>query len=58
VWLQGGPGSTSLYGLFTELGPFFVGEDEKSLVKNPHSWHKTHSIIFIDNPVGTGTRFT
>lgn len=58
VWLQGGPGSTSLYGLFTELGPFFVGEDHKSLVKNPYSWHKNHSIIFIDNPVGTGFSFT
>jgi hypothetical protein len=58
VWLQGGPGSTSLYGLFTELGPFFVGLDNKSLDKNPYSWHKNHSIIFIDNPVGTGKPIT
>jgi len=43
-----------MWGLFTELGPFFVGYDEASVVKNPYSWHKTHSIIFIDNPVGTG----
>jgi hypothetical protein len=43
-----------MWGLFTELGPFFVGLDETSLDKNPYSWHKNHSIIFIDNPVGTG----
>jgi len=43
-----------MWGLFTELGPFFVRIDEASLDKNPYSWHKNHNIIFIDNPVGTG----
>lgn len=47
-----------MWGLFTELGPFFVGIDEASLDKNPYSWHKNHNIIFIDNPVGTGFSFT
>ncbi|KAJ9586807.1 hypothetical protein L9F63_019593, partial [Diploptera punctata] len=58
LWLQGGPGSSSLFGLFTELGPFCVAEDNEKLLKNPYSWHKNHSIIFIDNPVGTGFSFT
>ncbi|KAJ9586809.1 hypothetical protein L9F63_019595 [Diploptera punctata] len=58
LWLQGGPGSSSLFGLFTELGPFSVAKDNMQLVRNPYSWHKNHSIIFIDNPVGTGFSFT
>ncbi|RZF34689.1 hypothetical protein LSTR_LSTR002771 [Laodelphax striatellus] len=57
LWLQGGPGASSLYGLFEEIGPFSVTTDMK-LKLNEHSWHRNHSLIFIDNPVGTGFSFT
>ncbi|XP_077285407.1 venom serine carboxypeptidase-like [Arctopsyche grandis] len=57
IWLQGGPGASSLFGLFDELGPFSVDKDE-NLIENPHSWHKENSLLFIDNPVGTGFSFT
>ncbi|XP_050670566.1 venom serine carboxypeptidase-like [Leptidea sinapis] len=57
IWLQGGPGASSLYGLFTEIGPFFVtGENRLEEIK--YSWGKNHSLLFIDNPVGTGFSFT
>jgi len=57
LWLQGGPGASSLYGLFTENGPFSVSKKLK-LVKRPYSWHLNHHLIYIDNPVGTGFSFT
>lgn len=57
LWLQGGPGVSSLYGLFTENGPFWVDSDMKVHPRN-YSWHLNHHLIYIDNPVGTGFSFT
>uniref|UniRef100_A0A336M1Q6 Carboxypeptidase n=1 Tax=Culicoides sonorensis TaxID=179676 RepID=A0A336M1Q6_CULSO len=57
IWLQGGPGATSLFGLFTENGPFDVDENGNT-VKRKYSWHLNHHLLYIDNPVGTGFSFT
>ncbi|CAH0402936.1 unnamed protein product [Chilo suppressalis] len=56
VWLQGGPGATSLYGLFTENGPMRVRNDK--FERRKYTWALSHHIIYIDNPVGTGFSFT
>lgn len=56
LWLQGGPGASSLFGLFAENGPFKV-ENSKLAVRE-ESWTNTHSVLYIDNPVGTGFSFT
>ncbi|CAD0203977.1 unnamed protein product [Chrysodeixis includens] len=56
VWLQGGPGASSLYGLFTEMGPFST--DGNTVEKRPIHWGSEYSLIFIDNPVGAGFSFT
>lgn len=57
LWLQGGPGATSLLGLFAENGPFQV-KSKHGLKLRTYSWTGSHSVIYIDNPVGTGYSFT
>ena len=57
LWLQGGPGASSLYGLFVENGPFDV-DVNMNLVARNFSWTNTHNVLYIDNPTGTGFSFT
>lgn len=57
LWLQGGPGGSSLFGLFVENGPFGVNKDLK-LYPRKFSWNTKYNVIYIDNPVGTGFSFT
>ncbi|KAG5343262.1 VCP carboxypeptidase, partial [Acromyrmex heyeri] len=57
LWLQGGPGATSMFGLFMENGPFVVTAN-KTLTMRKYSWNIAHNLIYIDNPVGTGYSFT
>lgn len=56
VWLNGGPGASSLYGLFAENGPFTLNDD-LSLSYNPWSWAVSYHMLFVDNPVDTGFSF-
>uniref|UniRef100_A0A0A9W3V6 Carboxypeptidase n=1 Tax=Lygus hesperus TaxID=30085 RepID=A0A0A9W3V6_LYGHE len=57
VWLQGGPGASSMYGLFTENGPYIVKHNGK-VERRPHPWSRKLNMIFLDQPVGTGFSFT
>lgn len=53
IWLNGGPGCSSLDGALMEIGPFRVTKDQK-LVANNGSWHEFANLLFVDQPVGTG----
>ena len=57
IWLNGGPGCSSMDGFFLENGPFKVQED-MSIKVHPHSWHHVANVLYIDQPVGTGFTFT
>lgn len=57
LWLQGGPGATSMIGLFTENGPY-IPKYKYGLKLRKYSWTQTFNVIYIDNPVGTGYSFT
>lgn len=57
LWLQGGPGGSSLYGLFMENGPVFINSANR-MEQREYSWHQSHNVLYIDNPVGAGYSFT
>lgn len=57
LWLNGGPGCSSLTGLFFELGPASIDKNLK-VVHNPHSWNSNASVIFIDQPVNVGYSYS
>ncbi|KAM6450181.1 putative serine carboxypeptidase CPVL isoform 1-T2 [Liasis olivaceus] len=57
LWLQGGPGGTSMFGLFVEHGPYVV-QKNLTLTKRMFPWTSKFSMLYIDNPVGTGFSFT
>ncbi|PGG98843.1 cathepsin A (carboxypeptidase C) [Blastomyces parvus] len=57
LWLNGGPGCSSLTGLFLELGPSSITEDLK-VKHNPYSWNANASVIFLDQPVNVGYSYS
>jgi len=61
IWLQGGPGGSSLFGLLEIHGPFQARFDENGNVHaetNPYAWTKEANVIYIDNPVGAGFSYS
>ncbi|RHY88374.1 hypothetical protein DYB35_008671, partial [Aphanomyces astaci] len=53
LWLNGGPGCSSLAGLFTELGPFVV-EGDLSVKRNKYAWNRKANMLFLESPAGVG----
>ncbi|KAJ3096130.1 hypothetical protein HK100_005638 [Physocladia obscura] len=53
VWFNGGPGCSSLEGLFTEHGPIMFNSSG-SLYANPYGWHNQANVLYVEQPVGTG----
>ncbi len=54
VWLQGGPGSSSLFGAFELHGPIISvdgGPEGVTGVRNEWAWTRRANMLYIDNPV-------
>ena len=53
VWLNGGPGSSSMMGLFLENGPYWLADDGSVNMRNA-SWNNNFDVLYVDQPAGTG----
>jgi carboxypeptidase C (cathepsin A) len=58
IWLSGGPGSSSMVGLFEEVGPCEVVQlpPDGSYSTQPRlwGWDRSSNLLFIDQPTQTG----
>ncbi|RJE25206.1 Carboxypeptidase Y [Aspergillus sclerotialis] len=54
LWMTGGPGSSSMLGLFLEIGPCLVNEYGNGTVHNPFAWNRNSSLLFVDQPGDVG----
>jgi len=57
LWLNGGPGCSSLDGFWEELGPFSVKADG-TLELRPFRWNRLSNMLFIEAPVGVGLSYS
>ena len=64
-WYNGGPGASSLFGLFLELGPLYLNEFSETTeafnktgiptpLYNPKTWSKRFNLFAIDSPAPVG----
>ncbi|XP_076896914.1 serine carboxypeptidase II-2-like [Bidens hawaiensis] len=60
LWLEGGPGCSSLASAIVNGGPFHVNEDGKPVYLNPYSWNTDASanLLFVESPVGVGYSYS
>lgn len=54
LWLNGGPGCSSLDGMLYENGPFYFEEASTKVVMNEYSWHNYAHMLYFEAPAGVG----
>lgn len=55
VVLGGGPGASSMFSNFREVGPLMLKKVFSiSVEDNRYTWARDSNLLFIDQPIGTG----
>ncbi|KAK1972508.1 serine carboxypeptidase [Colletotrichum sublineola] len=54
IWLNGGPGCSSLSGFLTENGVFTWEDGTLAPVQNPYAWTNLTNMLWVEQPVGVG----
>jgi carboxypeptidase C (cathepsin A) len=57
IWMNGGPGSSSMLGLLRENGPCYVNSDSNSTRISDWSWNNEVNMLYLDQPVQVGMSY-
>lgn len=57
IYLQGGPGKSSTFGQFLEVGPLGINS-QGVLYRRGHTVQRIFNVLFLDQPAGAGFSFT
>eukprot|EP00054_Salpingoeca_dolichothecata_P027032 m.195908 g.195908 ORF g.195908 m.195908 type:complete len:439 (+) comp25839_c0_seq3:1515-2831(+) len=59
LWMNGGPGCSSLDGYIYEHGPFHVNEsNHQQLYYNTYTWAKEANMLYLEAPAGVGFSYS